>query len=127
MPAPIVYISHFRIKAGRVDEFWKMVQEVLPGLEAAKPKTAFQNFYVDESGTSISIVHIFADAAAMDLHMEGSSARSQSAYEFLEPVGFEVYGQPTDSLLATLHEIPHVDALLRVEPNHRVGFSRFPA
>ena len=127
MSAPIVYISHFRIKAGRQDEFWQMVNEVLPGLEADKPRTAFQNFYVDEAGSIVTIVHIFADTESMDAHMEGAPARSQSAIEFLEPVGFEVYGQPTESFLASLRGVPDAEELLRVQPHHRAGFSRFPA
>jgi len=126
MSTPIVYISHFRIKEGRADEMWQMVNQGLPRLEAEKPRTVFQNFYVDEIGSSLSIVHIFADAAAMDLHMEGAMARSQAAYEYIEPIGFEVYGKPTESFLATIPEVPNVDIPLHVEPNHRAGFSRFP-
>ena len=126
MSIPIVYVSHFRIKEGRQEEFWHMVNEVLSGLEADKPRTAFQNFYVDEAGTTVSIVHIFGDTEAMDAHMEGVSARSQSAMEFLEPIGFEVYGPPTESFLASMSEVPGGEALLRVQPHNRAGFSRFP-
>jgi hypothetical protein len=125
MSGPIVYISHFRIKEGREDEWWSMVDQVLPGLEAAKPRTVFQHFYAEPSGRTISIIHIFGDAAAMDLHAEGGTARSQTAYEYLEPIAFEIYGQPTESFLATMRDIPDIDRLLRVEPDHRAGYSRF--
>jgi quinol monooxygenase YgiN len=126
MSGPIVYISHFRIKEGREEQWWSSVDQVLPGLEVEKPRTVFQNFYSDEAGTTASVVHVFADAAAMDSHMEGADARARSAYEYLEPVGFEVYGKPTESYLATMRDLPEGDALLRVEPNHRAGYSRFP-
>jgi quinol monooxygenase YgiN len=125
MSGPIVYISHFRIKERREDEWWSSVDQVLPGLEAEKPRTVFQNFYTNEAGNTISIVHIFADAAAMDAHMEGAVDRARNAYDYLEPIGFEVYGEPTESFLATMRDLPNTDALLRVEPNHRAGFSRF--
>ena len=125
MAGPIVYISHFRIKEERGDEFWRMVDEVLPRLEAAKSRTVFQHFYADPSGRMISIIHIFGDAAAMYLHAEGGAARSQKAYEYLEPMAFEIYGQPTDSFLATLSDVPEIDRLLRIEPDHRGGYSRF--
>ncbi|HKX76644.1 MAG TPA: hypothetical protein VJR05_14780 [Acidimicrobiia bacterium] len=124
MSGPIVYISRWRIKEGVEHEWWSMVERVLPGLEAAKPRTVFQNFYVDESG-NLSILHIFPDAEAMDLHAEGAMGRSQTAYEFIEPIGFEIYGSPTESFLATLRDIPNIDSLLQVWPDHRAGFSRF--
>jgi quinol monooxygenase YgiN len=125
MSGPIVYISHFRIKEGRDPEWWASVDQVLPALEAEKPKTVFQNFYTDETGTTVSIVHVFADADAMDSHMEGAVTRARRAYDYLEPIGFEVYGEPTDGYLAAMRELHNADALLRVEPNHRAGFSRF--
>lgn len=125
MSGPVVYISHWRIKEGGEEEWWSMVERVLPGVEAAKPRTVFQNFYVDETGTKLSIIHIFPDAEAMDLHAEGATSRGQPAYKFIEPIGFEIYGSPTESFLATLRDIPNIDTLLRVLPDHRAGFSRF--
>ncbi len=125
MSGPIIYISHWRIKEGVEDQWWSMVDQVLPGLEAAKPRTVFQNFYVDETGRTLSIVHIFPDAEAMDLHAGGATTRSQSAFEFIEPIGFEIYGPPTEQFLDTLRDIPNIDTLLRVRPVHRAGFSRF--
>lgn len=125
MAAPIVYISHFRIKEGREDEWWANVEQVMPGLEAEKPRTIFQNFYTDDSGTKLSIVHVFADTAAMDAHMEGAESRARDAYDYLEPTGFEVYGEPTESYLAVMRDSPTAEAMLKVEPIHRGGFSRF--
>ena len=118
----MVYISHFRIKPESIDDWWKMVNEVVPELETNKPRTAFQHFYVDEEGTSVSIVHVFPDSEAMDQHMEGASSRSQSAMEYLEPLGFELYGEPTESFLAAMGE---ATSLLEVKPTHKAGFDRF--
>ena len=121
MAGPIVYVSHFRIKSDRIDEWWNQVAEMIPELDAAKPRTAFQHFYVDEAGTSVSIVHVFADADAMDLHMEGASDRSRAAMEFLEPIGFELYGQPTDRFKAAMGDM---SSLLQIHPTHNAGFDR---
>lgn len=94
---------------------------MIPELDAAKPRTAFQHFYVDEAGTSVSIVHVFADPDAMDLHMEGASDRSRAAMEFLEPIGFELYGQPTDRFKAAMGDM---SSLLQIHPTHKAGFDR---
>lgn len=52
--------------------------------------------YVSEDGTRVTIVHVFADADSMDLHVEGAEERTRTAYEFVEPRGFEIYGMPSE-------------------------------
>lgn len=121
MGTPIVYVSHFRIKSGHTEEWRQLVDSVVPALDRGKPRTAFQHFYTNETETSVSIVHIFPDRGALDLHMEGADSRTQKALEFLEPVGFELYGQPTESLLSAMGELKH---LLRIEPTHMAGYDR---
>ena len=98
-----------------------MVDQVVPALDADKPRTAFQHFYLDEAGTAVSIVHVFFDAEAMDLHVVGASDRSRTAMEVLEPIGFELYGKPTESFIAAMGDAA---SLLRIEPTHMTGFDR---
>ncbi|HJU52570.1 MAG TPA: hypothetical protein VJ815_09575 [Acidimicrobiia bacterium] len=121
MAGPIVYVSHFRIKPGHMDGWRKMVDEVLLTLDAGAPRTAFQHFYLDETGNSVSIVHIFPDAEAVDLHMEWASGHSRAALESLEPISFELYGKPTESFMAAMGDRA---SLLRIEPAHMAGFDR---
>jgi hypothetical protein len=118
---PIVFVSHFRIKTGHEDEFQEMANQVIPNLDATKPRTAFQHFYLDKDGTSVSIVHVFPDSEAFDLHMEGASDRTQAAMEFLEPIGFELYGEPTESFMAAMGD---ASGMLRIEPTHMGGYDR---
>ena len=94
MNGPIVFISHFRIRADQLDAFRSFFREGAIALQAAKPRTVVFLAYFDETGTRASIVHVFPDADAMDLHFEGAQERSQAAYQFLEPDGWDIYGAP---------------------------------
>jgi hypothetical protein len=121
----VVFISHFRIKEGKLEEVRRMSIEVTSRLEAEKPRTAVFLSFVDDKGTSVSFVHAFADREAMDLHFEGAEERARAAYESIEPRGWEVYGRPSDATLQTLREAARrADAPLTEHPAFLGGFLR---
>ena len=125
MIEPIVFISHFRIKTDQLDAFGAYFQEGAAGLQAEKPRTVAFLAYADEIGARASIVHVFPDADAMDLHIEGAAERSRAAYEFLEPDGWEIYGDPSPAALGMMHESASAAGVtLTVKPGHIGGFLR---
>jgi quinol monooxygenase YgiN len=125
MTEPIVFISHFRIKAGQLDAFRTYFREGATGLQAEKPRTVAFLAYADEAGTRVSIVHVFPDADAMDLHVEGAAERSRAAYEFMEPDGWEIYGAPSAAALGMMRAGALAAGVsLTVERGHIGGFLR---
>lgn len=122
MPDPIVFTSHNRVKEGKLDAFRQFFQQGTPALEADKPATVFFNAYLNEEGTQVNIVHIFPDAAAMDAHMEGAAERSRAAFEFIESMGLEIYGNPSSEALAMMRQASGVDVI--VSPQSLGGFIR---
>ena len=87
MSEPVVFISHFKVKEGKLDELKRLAGEVERSLREDKPRTAAWLVYVNEDGTRVSFVHCFPDADSMDLHFEGSDERSAAVYEFVEQMG----------------------------------------
>lgn len=69
MSAPIVFISHFRVSD--LAAYERMAPEVVRRLQAEKPLTAAFLHYLDRERSRLTIVHLFADAEAMDRHLEG--------------------------------------------------------
>lgn len=125
MTEPIVFISHFRIRAGMFEAYARLQQDVLQHLRAEKPRTLAFVAYADESRSRLTIVHLFADAAAMDAHFEGADERARAAYEFLVPDGWEVYGAPSRAAAATLQDAASSSGVrLTVEPAYVDGFLR---
>lgn len=125
MSEPVVFISHFKVKEGKLDELKRLAREVERSLWEDKPRTAAWLVFLGEDGTGASFVHCFPDADSMDLHFEGSDERSAAVYEFVEPAGFEIYGRPSEQALEAMREAATGSGVsLRVLPGSLGGFLR---
>ncbi|MBA3688764.1 MAG: hypothetical protein H0W81_08055 [Chloroflexi bacterium] len=125
MTHPIVFISHFRIRPGKLDGLRPHLREGSTGLQEQKPRTVAFLAYVDQTGMRATIVHVFPDAEAMDRHFEGSEERSRDAYEFLEPDGWEIYGTPSAAALGMLSGGASAAGVsFTVQPDYIAGFLR---
>jgi hypothetical protein len=124
----IVFISRNRVLPGKLDGLRAFLAAGSPIIEAAKPRTLALLPYLDASGEGLSIVHVFADAEAFDLHLAGADDRSAAAYEFIAPLGFEVYGPISDSARATFEAAAGAAGLeLTILPELPAGFLRLGA
>ena len=125
MSEPIFFMSHFRIKEGRLDTVKQLTSEVTARLQADKPHTVLFLCYIDPGRSVISFLHAFADAESMDAHFVGSDERARAAYEHIEPLGWEVYGRPSDAALQTLRDAAgRAGAPLTERPGFLGGFLR---
>jgi len=105
MSEPIVFISHFKIKEGKLDGFKQHAQMMIELIKAEKPGTLAFLRYFNEDETELSIVHVFPDADAFDKHGEGVAERARGAFEFIEPISRELYGMPNEKTLAMMTAI----------------------
>ena len=125
MSEPIAFISHFVVKQGKRDDVTRLFQDVSKLLEADKPRTLVFLAYLNETGTQVSFLHVFADAESMDIHFQGSDERGRAAYEYVDPAGWEFYGRPSQQALETMrHEATSAGVTLSVEPDYLGGFLR---
>jgi quinol monooxygenase YgiN len=125
MTEPIVFISHFRVKEGMLDGFRDAFHAMTAHLEADMPRTLLYVAYADESGAQATIVHVFPDADAMDLHFRGAEERSRVAYQFIEPSGWEIYGPAGAAAIEMMRgEAAAAGVPLRIEVGGIAGFVR---
>ena len=87
MSEPVVFISHFAVKEGQLDDLRRFAADMETQLHAEKPGTVAYLMYLEEEGTTFTVAHCFPDADAMDRHFEGSDERAAAAYELMEPRG----------------------------------------
>jgi hypothetical protein len=102
MSEPIVLISHHRFKEGKRDAYRQLASELLPNIERTKPGTVAHLSYTNEEGTELHIVHVFPDARALDQLFDDVDERASAAYEFIEPMGHEIHGSPSEGALEAL-------------------------
>jgi hypothetical protein len=125
MPEPIVFISHFRIRQGKLEELMQRTPRATADLEADKPRTVLFLSYLDQDRSVISFLHAFPDAESLDLHFEGAEQRSGAAYEYMEPLGWEIYGSPSPSALQTMRQAAaSAGVSLTIQPEYVAGFLR---
>jgi quinol monooxygenase YgiN len=125
MSEPIVFISHFRIKKGKFEAFKPRTLIAADSVRSQKSRTLLFLSYVDEDHSTISFLHAFADADALDDHYAGAVERARAALEFLEPVGYEFYGSPSSAAIETMRQMATTSgATLTVQPEHLAGFMR---
>ena len=125
MAEPIVFISHSRFKAGAFDGYRELSREVTPLIERDKPGTVVFLQYADQANTELHVVHVFPDAEAMARHLEGVDERVAKALEFIDSVGYEIYGSPSEPVLERMQGFAQeTGATLTVRPYHIAGYIR---
>ncbi|TMB58164.1 MAG: hypothetical protein E6J47_00575 [Chloroflexi bacterium] len=125
MAEPVVFISHFRVKEGgdqRLREGWT---SIVAQLEPTRPRTLMFELYADGAHDQATIVHVFADADAMDRHFEGADERSRAIYEYIQPTGWEIYGQASPAAVEQMQrEAAESGVSLTVQAEPMGGFLR---
>ena len=125
MAHPIVFISHFSVRAGRLEALKLLARDVAASLETGKPQTSVYLIYLDVEGMHATFVHVFGDSAAMDRHFEGAQERSAAAMKFMEPERWEIYGQPSDAALNAIRTAASAAGVaFEWQPEFVAGFSR---
>lgn len=125
MSNQIVFISRHKIKEGKLEGFKQYYRRGVEVMKDEKPGTVAFLAYVDEDGDEVRIVHVFPDQEAMDLHMEGVAERSEGAFEFLEPQGFEIYGQPSEGVMEMMSQSAEMRGMsLDLKPDQLGGYLR---
>lgn len=125
---PIVFISHFAVKAGHGAALRQMWDSVAADLDATRSRTAAFLAFLDETGDRFSIVHVFPDADAMAAHVVGAGERSRAGYEHFTPAGWEIYGRPNEAELEMMRQGAKAAGVdLSIEPEALGGFLRTTA
>ena len=124
MSEPIVFISRNKIKEGKVDEFRNHYRDSIQPVIAGKPGTLAQLAYENEQVTEITIVRLFPNADAPDLQIQGADERSKKTYEFIEPVGIEIFGVPSPDTFERMKKIAGSGVAVSIYPHYIGGFIR---
>lgn len=127
MSEPIVVISNLRLKEGRFEEYKQFTRETTKWLETNRPRTLAILEYFSENSAELSIVIIFADADAMQVHMQGLGELPTKSFEYLEPVSLRIYGMPNEATLQMMKNIAVSEAAFNIRPQAIGGYIRLKA
>ena len=134
MIKPLIFVSTWKIKEGRLDDYKKFAREFMEHVKAKEPQLIAFNMYFNEDETEMTSIQVHPDAASMDFHLQVlAKVIGEDMIEwidradFLAPKQFEIYGTPSAKLLEAYQ--PFVDAGIpqSVKPIHFAGFTRSAA
>ncbi|HLG01901.1 MAG TPA: hypothetical protein VI916_15675 [Acidimicrobiia bacterium] len=103
MSEPIVYIDRSRIREGCVDDLRAAIADLVEFIDAREPQLLYYGFFVDEKNGAMTVVAVHPDSASLELHMKIGAAAFRTFADFIEMERIEVYGEPSDDVVAQLH------------------------
>jgi len=112
------------VKEGMLDDFTRHYHDSIPPIEAGKPGTLVQLAYVNEDATEVVIVRLFPNADALDHQIQGADERSKKTYEYIEPIGIEIFGTPNPATIEKMKKIGGSGVVVSISPNYLGGFIR---
>jgi hypothetical protein len=98
---PVIYVSTFRLKEGKFEQYQRFFAELLKVVEDNNPQLIALHAFANEDGTEMTSVNVHPDAASMEYHMQVLAEKMglladdlTEVFQFMEPVRIEVYGTP---------------------------------
>jgi hypothetical protein len=134
MYKPLIFVSTWKIKKGRLEDYKQFAKEFMEHVKTREPQLIAFNVYFNEDETEMTNIQVHPDAASMDFHLQVlAKVIGEDMIEwidravFLEPKHIEIYGTPSAKLLEA--DQPFVDAgiPLSIKPLHFTGFTRSTA
>ncbi len=126
MHGPLIFIATNRLKPGRLDSERARVPGLVEFVKANEPRLLAFNEYVNEAGDEVSVVQVHPDAASMEAHIAIVAERARAAYaETLDAtVRIQVFGQPSEEMLAALKQQAGEGVEIALHTEHLGGFTR---
>jgi len=123
---PLIFIATNRLKPGRLDGERARVPGLVEFIEANEPRVIAFNEYVNEAGDEVTVVQVHPDAASMEAHTTIVADRARAAYaETLDAtVKIQVFGQPSEAMLAALRQQAGSGVEITIHTQHLGGFTR---
>jgi quinol monooxygenase YgiN len=126
MAEPILYIDTSDIRPGKLETVRQLMTDLVAFAEANEPQLIAYDFFIDETGTTMTCVAVHPDSASMELHMDVGWEKFRAFADHIHQRSIDVYGQASKKIIARLRQ--KISMLGRgtvtVHGLH-AGFSRF--
>jgi len=126
MSQPLIYVDRSDVREGALEELKGAIGELADFVEENEPQLISYSVYFSEDGNQISVVHVHADSASLDYHMDVAGPRFGKLAHLLTLTSIHIYGEPSEKALGQLHDKVRLlgSGDVIVHPPH-AGFGRF--
>lgn len=127
MSQPLIYVDTSSVREGALEELKAAVAELSDFVAENEPRLISYNVYFTEDSSQMTVVHVHADSASLDHHMDAAGPRFARFADLLTLSSIHIYGEPSETALGQLRDKLRIlgagDVIVH-EPH--TGFSRFP-
>lgn len=125
MPGPLVYVDTSDVREGALEELREASRELADLVEENEPQLISYSVHFTEDADQIAFVHVHADPASLDYHMDVAGPRFARFADLLTLRSVHIYGEPSEKAIAQLAEKVRLlgSGDVIVHPSH-AGFGR---
>jgi quinol monooxygenase YgiN len=99
MSEQVSWLLELEIQAGREDDLRTLMTEMVDATRANEPGTLDYEWCISSDGKQLHLFERYVDSAATLVHLGTFGNKFAARFmEILKPVGFVVYGAPSDQV-----------------------------
>ena len=102
MSHPLVYVDTSEVRDGALDELKDAIRELAEFVEENEPRLISYTAYFREDGAQMTIVHVHAEPASLDYHMDVAGPRFGRFADLLTLRSIHIYGEPSEKAVGKL-------------------------
>lgn len=123
---PIYYVDRSDIREGKLADVRSGMRDLAAFVREHEPRLLAYHFYVDESGSTMTLVAVHPDSASLEFHMDLGMERFRAFAALIHMTSIDVYGDPSPAVVTRLREKAEMlgGATVTVH-TEQAGFSRW--
>jgi len=102
MAEPLIYVDVAEVRPGVLADLKEAIAELAEFIEENEPKLLSYSAYFSDDGIYMSVVHVHADPASLDRHLEIAGPRFARFAELVTLRSIQIYGRPSENALRQL-------------------------
>ena len=126
MSPPLVYVDTSEVRDGALEELRVAIRELAEFVEENEPQLVSYDVYFSEDGTQMTVIHVHADPASLDDHMDVARPRFGRFADLVTLRSIHIYGEPSEKAVGQLRDKVRLlgNGEVSVHAPH-AGFGRF--
>jgi hypothetical protein len=117
----VMFVGHYRVPAGRVDE-WRAANRAMTAfVEANLPDVFSFDAYLGADGTEGTSIHIHRDAESFERYLAAMATMIGQGMQVVEVTGIDLYGAPRPEIVERLRQMGSFPVHVH---SHEIGFGQ---
>jgi hypothetical protein len=104
MSRPLVYVDTSEVRAGKLAQLKAAIKELADFVDETEPRLVSYSVYFTDDGSSMTVVHVHADSASLDFHMDVAGPLFRKFSDLVTLSSIHIYGEPSEGALGQLRE-----------------------